>query len=185
MTGGALVLGVASGLLLSACGATALPTTEAMPTPGSSVSATLAPPTARTSPLANTPDIEQGRLDVIQAVNTDPVRFGGVLQTPGGGLVIFYVGPNAGRGAVERMIPPGLRVQWRHVARSNSDLMRMLREIVHRNLDGVQAVSIDVVKNQVHVHVTPPDLVLSVSIALAPDYGDAIFVTGGPPAVVH
>lgn len=143
----------------------------------------MTPAPATATPLAA--DVEQARSDVIQAVNENPDHFGGVLVNQDGSLLILYVGSNAGRQLVEDMIASGLSVQWRQVERSYNDLMQILREISDRNYDGVWALSIDASNNQVEVRVSPDELVPTVASALAPEYGDAVLVVGGPPAVVH
>ena len=160
---GAVVLGV-----VCACSST--------PIPSGTPAADTTPAPATEPPFAVS--VERSRLAVIQAVNEDPDNFGGVLVTQDGSIVVFFVGSNAGRAEVESKVGPLLRVEWRHVERSYTDLMRILREISDRNIEGVFALSIDVATNQVSVRVTPPELVIRVSLALAPEYGDAVVVVG-------
>ena len=116
-------------------------------------------------------------------MNSDPDNFGGVVVTQDGSLVVFFVGSGAGRANIQ--VAPGLRVEWRQVQRSYTDLMRILREISDRNLSGVWTLSIDVATNRVEVRVDPAELVLGTSIALAAQYGDAVLVVGGSPGVIH
>lgn len=148
--------------------------------------ATLPPVTATPSNVSATPatDPEVARLRVIEAVNGDPVNFGGVYLDEAGDLVIQYVGANAGRATVEEVLRPGMSVRWDKVDRSHADLMRLLRQVRERNLDGVSAISIDTLKNQVKVRVDPGQAD-AISPILEREYGDAVAVESAPPFVVQ
>lgn len=129
-------------------------------------------------------DPEAASLRIIEAVNGDPVNFGGVYIDEAGGLVIQYVGANAGRAAVEEVLGPDVSVRWEKVDRSQAELMRILRQIRDRNLDGVSAISIDTLNNQVEVRVDPGQAD-ALSPILESEYGDAVAVESAPPFVVQ
>jgi hypothetical protein len=131
-------------------------------------------------------DLEQAQLGVVEAVNTDPVNFGGVYLDADGTLVILYVGTNAGRACVEAVLDPGLAVRWQQVERSQADLMRILRKIGNRNIEGVVAISIDTMNNQVDVLVAENDPGAEAATAtLNAMFGSEVEVRTGPPPIVH
>lgn len=126
-------------------------------------------------------DQEATRLAVIEAVNNDPVNFASVYIDHDGVLVILYVGTNAGRAAIDRLLTPDFPVRSQQVSRSWADLMTIVDGIRARaqagesNLDGVFSIAIDTINNQVEVTVGPGGSVDAVSRGLE-DYGDAVRV---------
>jgi hypothetical protein len=129
------------------------------------------------------PDVEAIQDRVIEAVNADWANFGGVYLERDGTLVIQYVGANAGRAAVEEVLEPGVSVRWEQVERSRADLMAILREVRDRDLEGVVAVGIDTINNQVEVTVDPSQHFDEVSQILGSEYSDAVAVVAGEPMV--
>jgi hypothetical protein len=145
------------------------------------------PTTTTASPAAGATvpeDVEQVRLDVIAAVKGDTTNFGGVYLDEDNVLVIQYVGSNVGRPAVDDQLRPGVDVRWEKVERSRDDLMRILREVRELDLDGVWAVSIDTVSNQVQVFVSP-DRFQEVSRTLSATQGNSVLVLAAAPGVIH
>ncbi len=117
-------------------------------------------------------------------VHADPVNFGGVYVDEDGALVIQYVGANAGRATVEELLASGVAVRWEKVERSQVDLMRILREVRDRHVEGVFMVSIDTIENQVKVGFDPDASVGDLAQTLANEYGDAVAAEPDTPMVV-
>jgi hypothetical protein len=134
------------------------------------------------TPAATDPEAPQ--LQVIGAVNSDPVNFGGVYLDGAGTLVIQYVGANLGRAAVEDKLTSGVSVRWDRVERSAADLMRILREIRARDFNGVFAIAIHTMNNQVEVTVSPSEID-HIAQLLESAYGNAVAVESGTPFIVQ
>lgn len=132
------------------------------------------PTLRRSSSVPN--DLEEARLWVIGAVNSDPVNFGGVYIDSDAVLVIQYVGANAGRAAVEQRLTPGVAVRWEKVEHNRSELTQIAGEIMDLHLAGVFAISSGTSRNLVIVTVGPSGSVSEVSRVLAAKYGDAVHV---------
>ena len=157
-------------------------------TPASQPAAAAIPTSSSESPQASnsaTPptDVEASRLAAIEAVNSDTLNFGGVYLDDDDVLVIQYVGPNAGRDAVEARLSPGVAVRWEKVERSRAELMRTVREIRDRGLPVVM-IAIDTINNVVEVTVDFLEYD-HVSDVLTNEYGDSVAVKSGPPIVVQ
>lgn len=120
-------------------------------------------------------DPATAQLAVIEAVNADPVNFGGVYIAKDGVLVIQYVGTNAGRAAIEQVLTPAVSHRWERVDYSRSDLTRIATEVRGLNLEDVFAVSAGTSSNQVIVYVASEGSVSEVSRTLA-SYGGAVRV---------
>lgn len=100
-------------------------------------------------------DVEAARQAAIAAVSSDPLNFGGVYIERDGTLVIQYVGQNAGHAAVEAKLVPGVSARWEKVARNQLDLVGTAVAIRDLNLEGVNAIAVDTIGNQVKVIVGP------------------------------
>ena len=151
--------------------------------PTAQVEATPLPPTevecAGSTPL---PADEASIKPVVEVVNTDKANFGGAYLDSDGVFVIEYVGANAGRPAVEAVLDPRVCVRWQKVDRSGAQLDQIMTAIMDRNLNGVGAIAIDTVDNQVEVDVYPPEDVAQLSQLLSGEYAAAVNVVGSSAA---
>jgi hypothetical protein len=131
--------------------------------------------------LRRSTDPDTVRDAIVRAVNTDTDNFGGIYLERG--LVIQYVGDNAGRVAIEQLLIPGVEVRWEQVKYTAGQLRRIMSEIRERHLEGVVWIALDTIHNQVEVGVTPSGSVSEVAQALA-TYGDAVRVEAGAVHIV-
>lgn len=118
----------------------------------------------------------------MKTVNTDTTNFGGVYLDSIGVLVIQYVSANAARAALEAVLDPRLCIRWQKVDRSRAQLDHIMTAITDRNLNGVGAVAIDTLDNQVEVDVYPPEVVAELSLLLGSEYGAAVNVVASSAA---
>jgi hypothetical protein len=131
--------------------------------------------------LASPAEVEDTQFAVIATVNSDPENFGGIIAEDDGTLVVQYVGTNAGRAAVERVLTPAVTVRWVKVDRSAARLMTIVHEIFDRDLEGVLGIGLDTPRNQVEVRLwAGSPSIDDVSEQLTADYGEAVRVVVTP-----
>jgi hypothetical protein len=175
-----------SGLLVGLAGSFGeLPPTT-VESAGPTVMSTEVPPTSTPAAVASlSPQaLEAAQLVVIEAVHADPVNFGDVYIDDSGALVIQYYGANEGKEAIDAVIQSGLPVRWEKVARSLDELLRIKDEIVANWPNGVSAICIDSMQNQVVVEVFRTELIGDIAEVLGATYGDAVRVEqGGIPVI--
>lgn len=138
---------------------------------------------ATTTPMTEptpTVDPEASRLRAIEMVNADPDNFGGAYIDDAGVLVIQYLGANAGRSAVESVLPAEVPVRWEKVELSQRELLRILEEISHSMPDTVSSVGLDTVNNRVEVRLASDDHRSDLTRQLSEKYRAAVWVNPDP-----
>jgi hypothetical protein len=145
------------------------------------------PTSAPTPPAATAMTDPDALIPAVAAINRDTANFGGSYLDENGVMVIEYVGDNAGRAAVEQLLPPGASVRWVQVERSRAELDQVQNAIAARAAGGETAlayvvlIGLDTINNRVEVTVSPPGDAAAVADLLTREYGAAVYVISGPP----